>query len=136
MIKLPMQHSGVGIGEFSWNHNPGRFIVLEWLGFVCVAGFLCGVLLLSRRAAALLRSALDLWISFQIATDRAGISGSALEITTLPKNVKSGDSESLHIVQPGVVQSTGFLELKSTSWRIGEDSLADMCTTLILSAEI
>ena len=131
MIKLPMHHSGVGIGEFSWNHNPGRFIVLEWLGFVCVAGFLCGV-----WRAALLSSALDLWISFQIATDTAGISGSALEITTLPKNVKSGDSESLHIVQPGVVQSKGFLELKSTSWRIGEDSLADMYTTLILSAEI
>ena len=58
-----------------------------------------------------------------------------METPTFPKKVISGVSESLQIVHPVVEQLTGFLEAKSTSWRIGDDNLADIWTTLILSAD-
>ena len=67
--------------------------------------------------------------------ETAGTGGSGDGMVTFPKKVTSGDLESSQMVQPGVEQSTGFLEAKSTSRRIGEESLADMWRTVILSAE-
>ena len=100
-----------------------------------IFSFLWGIFPLSRREAARLRFGLERWISFQMGMEREGMGGSVPGMETLPKKVTSGFSESLQIVQPGVEQSTGFLEAKSTRRRIGEESLADMCRTLILSAD-
>ena len=97
--------------------------------------FLWGVFPLSRREAALLKSRLDLWMSFHMGMDTEGMGGSVAGMVTFPKNVMSGVSESLQIVQPGVEHSMGFLDAKSTRRRIGEESLADMWRTLILSAD-
>ena len=72
---------------------------------------------------------------FQMGTDTEGIGGPVDGMVTCPKKVTSGDIESAQMVQPGVEHSTGFLDAKSTRRRMGEESLADMWRTVILSAD-
>ena len=97
--------------------------------------FLWRIFPLSRRAATFLRSEQDCWMFFQMGMETEGIGRSWGGMVTCPKKVKSGDMESAQMVHPGVEHSTGFLDAKSTRRKIGEDSLADMWRTVILSAE-